>query len=110
LSFCVQDFDFELPTELIAQRPLDERSASRLLFAPCGQPLQDQSFSALLDWLQPNDLLVLNDTKVIPARLVGRKEGGGRKIEVFLFWFLLFQVLLLVLECKLGQYINYFFP
>jgi S-adenosylmethionine:tRNA ribosyltransferase-isomerase len=83
LSFCVQDFDFELPTELIAQRPLDERSASRLLFAPCGQPLQDQSFSALLDWLQPNDLLVLNDTKVIPARLYGHKPTGG-KFEVLI--------------------------
>lgn len=83
MSFRVQDFDFDLPTELIAQRPLDERSASRLLFVPCNRPRQDQQFFALLDWLQPNDLLVLNDTKVIPARLYGHKPTGG-KVEVLI--------------------------
>lgn len=83
MSFCVQDFDFDLPSALIAQRPLAVRDASRLLYVPCGRPWQDQQFSAVLDWLQPNDLLILNDTKVIPARLYGTKPTGG-KVEVLI--------------------------
>jgi S-adenosylmethionine:tRNA ribosyltransferase-isomerase len=72
------DFHFELPDELIAQAPLAERSASRLLVvdAPNGA-LEDRRFSDLVELLAPGDLLVFNDTRVIPARLYGRKETGG---------------------------------
>ena len=72
-------FYYELPPELIAQAPLAERSASRLL-ALDGQTgaLTDRRFVDLVDWLDPADLLVLNDTRVLPARLQGRKASGGR--------------------------------
>jgi S-adenosylmethionine:tRNA ribosyltransferase-isomerase len=80
----VSDFDFDLPAELIAQRPLPERAASRLLVLN-GQSgrLEDRRFAELPALLQPGDLLVLNDTRVIPARLRGRKASGGR-IEMLL--------------------------
>jgi len=73
------DFHFELPAELIAQRPLAQRTASRLL---CLQRqsgrIRDRSFSDLPDLLNSGDLLVFNNTKVIPARLYGSKTSGGR--------------------------------
>ena len=73
------DFDFELPESLIAQYPLEERRASRLLCLD-GRTgaIADRMFSDLGDQLQPGDLLVFNDTRVIPARLFGRKATGGR--------------------------------
>ncbi len=72
------DFDFELPPELIAQAPLPERSASRMLLLDvAGRSLQDRMFRELPDFLRPGDLLVFNDTRVLPARLYGRKESGG---------------------------------
>lgn len=76
------DFQFELPQQLIAQYPTQQRTASRLLTLD-GQTgaLADRQFSEFLTLLQPNDLLVFNNTKVIPARLLGEKETGG-KIEV----------------------------
>jgi len=79
------DFDFELPEELIAQTPLPERDASRLLVLPRrgGAPVHS-SFHELSEWLQPGDLLVLNDAKVIPARLRGMKEESGGKVELLL--------------------------
>lgn len=78
----LSDFDFDLPTELIAQTPLAERGASRLLMVdPQSQMVSDHGFSDLEDLLDPGDLLVLNDTRVIPARLFGQKESGG-KLEV----------------------------
>ena len=72
------DFDFELPPELIAQAPLAERSASRLLLldAPAGRR-EDRMFRELPGFLRPGDLLVFNDTRVLPARLYGRKDTGG---------------------------------
>ncbi len=76
------DFDYHLPEALIAQSPLAERNASRLLIVdPDHQIIRDQQFSALHDLLNPGDLLTFNNTKVIPARLFGQKETGG-KIEV----------------------------
>ncbi len=72
------DFDFDLPPELIAQVPLPERSASRLLHldaAAC--TLDDRLFRELPDLLRTGDLLVFNDTRVLPARLYGRKDTGG---------------------------------
>ena len=73
------DFHFDLPPELIAQRPLARRGASRLLCldGPSGR-LEDRLFAALPDLLRPGDLLVFNDTRVMRARLFGRKESGGR--------------------------------
>lgn len=77
-----QDFHYQLPDELIARRPMPERSASRLLSLD-GESgaLQHGQFTDLLNWLSPGDLLVFNNTKVIPARLFGAKETGG-KVEV----------------------------
>ncbi|MDA0275232.1 MAG: tRNA preQ1(34) S-adenosylmethionine ribosyltransferase-isomerase QueA [Proteobacteria bacterium] len=79
----VSEFDYELPPELIAQQPAAQRGASRLLYldAASGE-LKDLAFSDLPGLAGPEDLLVLNDTKVIRARLHGRKSTGGR-IEVF---------------------------
>lgn len=79
-----QDFSYDLPPELIAQAPLSERSASRLLvLAGRSGMLQDSTFRELPRWLRPGDLLVLNDTRVVPARLLGSKPSGGR-VEIFL--------------------------
>jgi len=72
------DFDFELPPELIAQAPLAERSASRLLLLDVEKQTRgDRLFRELPDFLRPGDLLVFNDTRVLPARLYGRKSTGG---------------------------------
>jgi S-adenosylmethionine:tRNA ribosyltransferase-isomerase len=74
------EFDFDLPERLIAQHPPERRGASRLLYAHDGA-LEDRRFADLLQLVRPNDVLVLNDTRVIKARLFGSKESGG-KIEV----------------------------
>ena len=73
----VSDFDFDLPTDLIAQFPPAERGNSRLLHVK-GSCLRDQMFRDLPGLLQPDDLLVMNDTRVIKARLYGHKATGGR--------------------------------
>jgi S-adenosylmethionine:tRNA ribosyltransferase-isomerase len=78
----VDTFDFELPSELIAERPAEPRDAARLLVVGADGNLLHQSFSELPDLLRTGDLLVVNDTRVIPARLIGRR-GEGR-IEVTL--------------------------
>jgi S-adenosylmethionine:tRNA ribosyltransferase-isomerase len=80
MPLTLNDFDYLLPTELIAQTPLAERSASRLLLVD-GERLSDRRFAELPELLGPNDLLVFNDTRVIHARLYGVKETGGQ-IEV----------------------------
>ncbi len=72
----LEDFDFDLPEELIALRPARPRSAARLLVAT-PHALHDTVAARLGDWLGPGDLLVFNDTRVIPARLVGRRERPG---------------------------------
>lgn len=77
------DFHFDLPPELIAQTPLDERSASRLLLLDVSaQSTQDRQLRELPDLLRSGDLLVFNDTRVLPARLFGRKQSGGA-VEIF---------------------------
>ena len=78
----VSDFSFELPDSLIARHPLPERRASRLLVldGPSGR-LEHRRFAELLDYLRPGDLMVFNDTRVIPARLFGQKDTGG-KVEM----------------------------
>jgi S-adenosylmethionine:tRNA ribosyltransferase-isomerase len=74
----IADFDYPLPEHLVAQEPLPERDASRLLVVPREGPLGHRAFGDLEALLDPGDLLVLNDTRVFPARLVGAKESGGR--------------------------------
>ena len=76
----LSDYDFALPPELIAQLPLSERSASRLLHVD-GATLIDRRFTDVVDLLAPGDLLVFNDTRVLKARFFGVKETGG-KVEV----------------------------
>ncbi len=79
----LSDFDYDLPERLIAQEPVSPRDASRLLVLPPVGPPEHRRFTDLEALLAPGDLLVFNDTKVIPARLVGRKATGG-KIELLL--------------------------
>ncbi|WP_349669747.1 tRNA preQ1(34) S-adenosylmethionine ribosyltransferase-isomerase QueA [Lacrimispora sp.] len=81
----VRDFYFDLPQELIAQDPLEDRSASRLLVLDkhTGE-MEHRHFKDILDYLKKGDCLVINDTKVIPARLFGVKEGTEAKIEILL--------------------------
>ncbi|MEC2072109.1 tRNA preQ1(34) S-adenosylmethionine ribosyltransferase-isomerase QueA [Alkalihalophilus marmarensis] len=81
----VRDFDFYLPDELIAQTPLLDRTASRLLVLDKDNgAIKDDVFSSITDYLKPGDCLVLNDTRVLPARLYGVKEDTGAKIELLL--------------------------
>src|SRR5438067_4841020 len=76
------DFDFALPQELIADRPAEPREAARLLVVPQAGAFADRRIADLPELLRPGDLLVANDTKVIPARLVGRRSEA--RIEVTL--------------------------
>ncbi len=79
------DFYFELPPELIAQDPLEDRSASRLLVLDSDSgEISHHRFRDIVDYLAGGDCLVLNDTKVIPARLLGEREGTGAHVEVLL--------------------------
>ena len=82
MALTVDDFDFPLPPELIAQHPAAERSGSRMLHV-CGQRLADRQFADLPALLAAGDLLVFNDTRVIKARFFGHKESGGQ-VEVLL--------------------------
>jgi S-adenosylmethionine:tRNA ribosyltransferase-isomerase len=80
----VSEFDYDLPSELVAQHPVPQRSASRLLHLDAASgTLQDLKFSDLPLLVEPHDALVLNDTRVVKARLAGRKASGG-KIELFI--------------------------
>ena len=76
------DFAYDLPPELIAQFPIEHRGDSRLLCLDgLNDRLEDRQFATLPTLLKPGDLLVFNDTRVIPARLYGEKETGG-KVEI----------------------------
>lgn len=81
----LKDFNYDLPEELIAQDPLEDRSSSRLmvLHKDTGR-IEHKIFRDIIDYLNPGDCLVINDTKVIPARLMGIKENTGAAIEVLL--------------------------
>lgn len=80
-----QDFYYELPEELIAQDPLDNRESSRLLVLDKESgAISHHVFREVTDYLSPGDCLVVNDTKVLPARLIGEKEGTGARIEILL--------------------------
>src|SRR6267378_3498510 len=81
MNLSIDDFDYELPSDLIAQQPSESRSGSRLLYV--GSSLADRRFSELPRLLDAGDLLVFNDTRVIKARLSGEKSSGGR-VEVLI--------------------------
>lgn len=81
----ISEFDYELPSELIAQTPLEQRDASRMLVldrAP--QEWVDSNFSHFTSYLRPNDVVVVNNSRVIPARLIGHREETGGHVEIFL--------------------------
>jgi len=81
----LNDFDYYLPEELIAQHPLPKRDTSRLLVLNKNTgEISDKRFTDILDFLRQGDVLVINNTKVIPARLIGNKKDTGAKIEVVL--------------------------
>ncbi|MGH4137466.1 tRNA preQ1(34) S-adenosylmethionine ribosyltransferase-isomerase QueA [Clostridium sp.] len=81
----VKDFYFDLPKELIAQHPLEKRDESRLMVVnKSNKQIEHKHFKNIIDYLNPGDCLVLNDTRVLPARLLGVKEGTGGKMEFLL--------------------------
>jgi S-adenosylmethionine:tRNA ribosyltransferase-isomerase len=81
----ISDFDYELPEELIAQAPLSERDASRMLVLDRStQTWTDSTFHHFTDYVTPDDVVVLNNTRVIPARLIGKRRLSGGRVEVFL--------------------------
>jgi len=80
-----EEFNYELPSALIAQDPLSDRSSSRLMVLDKNTgEINHKIFKDIIDYLEPNDCLVINDTKVIPARLIGERVGTGATIEVLL--------------------------
>ena len=81
----LSDFDFELPEELIAQHPMDKRDDSRLLVLhkKTGE-IEHRHFYDIIDYLKPGDVLVRNNSKVIPARLYGTKKDTGARVEVLI--------------------------
>jgi len=81
----ISDFDYDLPADLIAQTPLEERDASRMLVLDRReQSWADLSFKDFTGYLRPNDVVVLNNSRVIPARLTGHREETGGQVEIFL--------------------------
>ena len=85
MNYTTKDFNFDLPEELIAQSPLKDRTSSRLLVVDkTTHTIEDKHFSDLLDELEAGDTLVVNNTRVLPARLYGTKEETGAHIEVLL--------------------------
>ena len=81
------DFDFNLPHELIAQHPLENRSASRLLVLNRkDESIDHKHFSDVIDYLNLGDVLVLNDTRVLPARLFGVKEDTNAFLEKYILF------------------------
>lgn len=85
MNLTVHDFDFELPEELIAQTPLKDRSSSKMMIVDSKEKtIQDTHFESIIDELNPGDALVMNDTRVLPARLHGVKKDTGGHLEVLL--------------------------
>lgn len=81
----INDFDYDLPKELIAQRPLHDRDRCRLMVLDRDKKtIEHRQFTDILDYLRPGDCLVMNDSKVLPARIYGTKEGTGAKVEFLL--------------------------
>ncbi|MEO8650291.1 MAG: S-adenosylmethionine:tRNA ribosyltransferase-isomerase, partial [Acidobacteriota bacterium] len=83
-TMLISEFDYELPDRLVAQEPLENRSASRMLFVDRSTSrVDDETFAAFPEHLREGDVVVLNNTKVFPARLIGRSATGA-KVELFL--------------------------
>lgn len=81
----IDDFDYELPKELIAQRPMEKRDQCRLMVLDRkNKTIEQKTFCDVIEYLRPGDCLVMNDSKVIPARIFGIKEGTGAKVEFLL--------------------------
>ena len=81
----IADFDYEVPAELIAQTPLEQRDASRMLVLDRGaQTWVDSRFKEFTRYLRKSDVVVVNNSRVIPARLIGRREESGGQVEIFL--------------------------
>lgn len=81
----ISDFDYDLPENLIAQDPLEKRDESRLMIMnKITGELQHKHFKDIIDYLKPSDVLILNDSKVIPARIYGKRHGSGGTIETLL--------------------------
>ena len=85
VAVLLSDFDYHLPEELIAQEPLPDRAASRMLVVDRKSGTwQDRSFREFPSFLRPGDCMILNDSRVFPSRLYGHREGHSGKVEVFL--------------------------
>lgn len=81
----LSEFDYELPEELIAQQPLERRDASRMLIVNRdAQTMQDSKFELLPEYVQTGDVIVVNNTRVFPARLIGQRDPSGGRVEVLL--------------------------
>src|SRR6266516_4715350 len=81
----ISEFDYELPPELIAQEPLERRDASRMLVLDrARESWVDSRFIALPEYVRPDDVIVVNNTRVFPARLIGRRDPSGGRVEVLL--------------------------
>lgn len=81
----LSDFDYNLPEELIAQTPVEPRNSSRLMVLdPVDKTVEHRHFYDLKEYLEPGDALIMNDTRVMPARLMGWRDGTGGRVEVFL--------------------------
>ncbi len=81
----LSDYDYHLPQELIAQRPLPQRDRSRLMVLHrATASIEHRQFKQILEYLRRGDCLVINETRVLPARLLGQKEGSGGRVEIFL--------------------------
>lgn len=81
----LSDFDYELPEELIAQQPLEQRDASRMLVLNrATQTLEDSKFELLPEYIRAGDVVVVNNTRVFPARLIGQRDPSGGRVEVLL--------------------------
>lgn len=79
------DFDYDLPEELIAQTPVEPRNSSRfMVLDPVTEEVEHRHFYDLKEYVEPGDTLIFNDTRVMPARLLGWRDGSGGKVEVFL--------------------------
>src|SRR5579883_2952464 len=85
LTWNISDFDYDLPQELIAQTPIEPRDASRLLVVDRATgSFSHRHFRDLGDYLRPGDLLLANQSRVIPARLLGKRAGSGGHVELLL--------------------------
>ena len=81
----IEEFNYDLPEELIAQTPLKDRTSSRLMIVDrTSGKIKHETFKNIVEYFNPGDTLVLNDTKVLPARLIGEKENTKAVIEVLL--------------------------